>query len=329
MVWDKGAILNNLQRHRAATSQVGSGGLVGASAAPNPLPKRDMSPASPIQMAAKTRGSFMQRMGSIGDTYDFEPTNKPSEYLEQAEELMFQTGRVNDRIQKRLSNPKIKTINQPYTVNVPQPYSVPVAGPKLPSGAYMPTEDVTRTATNKMPKLSQKQTQAYEAQIIKGKSHLGALKAIGVKPIYEKGSVKVPKSQKGVTTPVPKKNSSFDAFVRAIAGKESGGSYSATNPSGASGKYQILQSNFVGPGGWDMETIGRDVSYSEFMNSPKIQDAIARGKLREYYNKYGARGAASTWYSGSPNNWQSTASQGAYPTVAAYVADIWKRMHGG
>jgi hypothetical protein len=117
------------------------------------------------------------------------------------------------------------------------------------------------------------------------------------------------------------------AFINAIAGKESGGSYSARNPdSGAMGKYQIMPANIAGPGGWDKEILGKNVTPEQFMSNPKIQEAIARGKLAQYYNKYGAKGAASAWYSGDPNKWRNTSSQGAYPTIYNYVMSILKAM---
>lgn len=123
------------------------------------------------------------------------------------------------------------------------------------------------------------------------------------------------------------KGGGFGAFVNAIAGKESGGSYSARNPSsGAMGKYQIMPGNIAGPGGWDMEILGKNVTTQQFMSNPKIQEAIARGKLRQYYDRYGVRGAASAWYSGDPNKWRNTSSQGAYPSIYNYVMAILKAM---
>lgn len=125
----------------------------------------------------------------------------------------------------------------------------------------------------------------------------------------------------------PVANGRFGNFLRAIAGKESGGSYSAVNPdSGAMGKYQIIPSNIAGPGGWDMEILGRNISTQAFLNNPRLQEKIARGKLRQYYNRYGVRGAASAWYSGDPNKWRNSSPQGGYPSINAYVMDILRRM---
>lgn len=120
----------------------------------------------------------------------------------------------------------------------------------------------------------------------------------------------------------------FGAFIRAIAGKESGGNYGAVNAdSGAMGKYQIMPSNITGVrSGWDWDALGRDVSTQQFLNSPKLQERIARARLRQYYSQYGPAGAASAWYSGSADNWNSKASQGKYPSIHAYVMDILRRM---
>lgn len=129
--------------------------------------------------------------------------------------------------------------------------------------------------------------------------------------------------------------SEFERFMSAIQSKESGGSYSARNrSSGAMGKYQIMPGNIQGSGGWDKEALGRNVSVSQFMNSPEIQDAIARYKLKGYFNQYGAAGAAVAWYAGPGNARKYVASggrgynrkQGAYPSVSSYAQDILKRM---
>lgn len=117
--------------------------------------------------------------------------------------------------------------------------------------------------------------------------------------------------------------SEFNRLVAAIAQKESGGNYRAINPtSGATGKYQIMPAN-IGP--WSREILGRTVSRSEFLNNPQIQDAIALGKLRQYYNKYGAAGAATAWYAGPgavKSKMGSTKSQGQYPSIKSYWQSI-------
>lgn len=116
----------------------------------------------------------------------------------------------------------------------------------------------------------------------------------------------------------------------AIRSQESGGRYSAVNRySGASGAYQILKSNFAGPGGWDKEALGHDVSYSEFMHSPAIQDAIATYKLRQYLNHYGPAGAAVAWYGGPgavKNMYSHTTQAHGYPSLYAYWTSVLSKM---
>jgi hypothetical protein len=133
----------------------------------------------------------------------------------------------------------------------------------------------------------------------------------------------------------PKGSKGFESFLHAIQAKESGGKYSARNrDSGAMGKYQIMPGNITGSGGWDKEALGRNVSVSQFMGSPQIQDAIARYKLKQYYDKYGAAGAAVAWYAGPGNAAKYVASggkgynrrQGNYPSVSSYARDILRRM---
>jgi hypothetical protein len=119
-------------------------------------------------------------------------------------------------------------------------------------------------------------------------------------------------------------------LMRAIRSQESNNNYKAyNNMYGASGAYQILKSNFAGAGGWDREALGREVSYAEFMNSPQIQDAIARYKLGQYLKQYGAAGAAVAWYGGpgAVKNMYSTKTQtGGYPSLYAYWTSVLSKM---
>jgi hypothetical protein len=123
---------------------------------------------------------------------------------------------------------------------------------------------------------------------------------------------------------------SFEKFVNAITGKESGGNYNARNrDSGAMGRYQIMPGNIAGSRkGWDYEALGRDISTSQFMANPRLQDAIARYKLQQYFNKWGPRGAAIAWYAGprAVNRVNLNKSQGKYPTINQYANDILRRM---
>lgn len=125
---------------------------------------------------------------------------------------------------------------------------------------------------------------------------------------------------------------SFGSFLRSIAAQESGGNYGAVNrSSGAMGKYQIMPGNLVGlRRGWDYEALGRDVSNTEFLRSPQIQEAIAQFKLRSYYNKWGPAGAAVAWYAGpgavGRKLRRSRGYTGGYPSIDAYMRQVLGRM---
>ena len=120
----------------------------------------------------------------------------------------------------------------------------------------------------------------------------------------------------------------FDDFFQAIAQQESGGNYGAVNSrTGASGKYQIMPGN-IGP--WSQQYLGRRVSVDEFRRNPQLQDQLARAVLKSYYDKYGARGAAAAWYSGSPkkaNSYQRFRSN--EPSVGEYVDQVLGRVGSG
>lgn len=125
-------------------------------------------------------------------------------------------------------------------------------------------------------------------------------------------------------------NNPFEAFVRAISQKESGGNYKAVNrSSGALGKYQIMPSNIRGTGGWDRDALGYDVSTTQFLNSPDIQEKVARYQLQKYYQKYGPAGASIAWYAGPSaankyvnTGYVSSASQGIWPSISQYMNSI-------
>lgn len=130
-------------------------------------------------------------------------------------------------------------------------------------------------------------------------------------------------------------NDPFSKFKSAIMGQESSGNYGARNSStGAMGAYQILPSNLGGQGsGWDYEALGRDITPSQFMASPQLQEQIASFKLKQYYQKYGAAGAAIAWYAGPGtadsylrSGQISGRNEGAYPSQLSYVQQILQRM---
>jgi len=115
-----------------------------------------------------------------------------------------------------------------------------------------------------------------------------------------------------------------------IAQQESGGNYSAvgvpTRSGQALGKYQVLDSNIEGPGGWDKETLGRDISAQEFLNSPELQEKVAQTKLAAYYKDYGAAGAAKAWYGGPGAVRDSNAPQYGGPSINGYANSVVSRM---
>lgn len=135
---------------------------------------------------------------------------------------------------------------------------------------------------------------------------------------------------------MPNVGGSFGKFLRAITGQESGGNYRAVNgQTGAMGFAQVLPSNINGRHtGWDYEALGRDISPSQFLASPQIQQQIVQYKLRQYYAKYGPAGAAVAWYAG-PGTADSYMRAGGvgfgrpqadYPSIAAYVQQVLARM---
>lgn len=120
----------------------------------------------------------------------------------------------------------------------------------------------------------------------------------------------------------------FEQFFSAIAEQESGGRYNAVGVwvggDRAYGKYQVMGAN-VGP--WTSKYYGKRLTPQQFLNSPAAQEAVARGVLKSYYNKYGARGAASAWYSGNPNLHMSTRAQPGGPSIKGYVDSVISKAY--
>lgn len=116
----------------------------------------------------------------------------------------------------------------------------------------------------------------------------------------------------------------LDAFMAAIAGKESGGKYDSRNPSsGAFGKYQILPSNWAA---W-ARAAGLP---GDAPQTPENQEIVARNQISTYYRQFGNwRDVAIAWYAGPgrvASSFGHDASQGAYPTIAQYADDVIARM---
>lgn len=108
--------------------------------------------------------------------------------------------------------------------------------------------------------------------------------------------------------------------------QESGGNYQVVNrSSGALGKYQVMPANLAP---WLRQCGLPVVSPYHYLHDDSLQDQLALCKLGGDYDTYGARGAASVWYSGQPN-WRATYGN---PPVYRYVDDViaWmsKISHG-
>lgn len=121
----------------------------------------------------------------------------------------------------------------------------------------------------------------------------------------------------------------FDQFFSAIAEQESGGRYNAVGVwvggDRAYGKYQVMGANIPS---WTAKYFGKRLTPNQFLNNPSAQEAVAKGVLKSYYNKYGARGAASAWYSGNPSLSESTRAQPGGPSIKGYVDSVISKAYG-
>lgn len=111
----------------------------------------------------------------------------------------------------------------------------------------------------------------------------------------------------------------LDQLLYGIREQESGGDYAVVNSIGAVGAYQMLKSNIPE---WTKEALGHSLTWQQFRDDKNAQDTTARYKIGQYYQKYGARGAASAWYSGNPSLSESTRSQSGGPSIKDYVDSV-------
>ena len=125
------------------------------------------------------------------------------------------------------------------------------------------------------------------------------------------------------------------ALRSAIIGQESGGNFQARNAtSGALGIGQIMPGNIPS---WSREALGREISPKEFLANPDAQLQIIDHKLNQYYQAaktasggdtdMAVRRVASAWYSGNPDNYNSSKPQGGYPSIANYTSSILKKFN--
>lgn len=115
----------------------------------------------------------------------------------------------------------------------------------------------------------------------------------------------------------------FEQFFQAIAQQESGNNYGAVgvwvDNDRAYGKYQVMGVNIPS---WTQQYYGQRLNPQQFLSNPEAQEAVARGKLRDYWEDYGPRGAASAWYSGDPDLHMSTRPQPGGPSIKGYVDSV-------
>lgn len=125
----------------------------------------------------------------------------------------------------------------------------------------------------------------------------------------------------------------LEELINRIGMKESGNNYSAKGDynSGdrAYGKYQIMGNNIPS---WTKEYLGKSLTPEQFLRRKKAQDRVAAGKLKYYYKRYGAGGAAAAWYGGesAAKGWKSYRKSNysdngtQYPSIYEYVKAILK-----
>lgn len=134
----------------------------------------------------------------------------------------------------------------------------------------------------------------------------------------------------------PQNSAGFENFFNSIAQQESGGDYNArgkvVDETGdyAIGKYQIMKSNWPS---WAQEAgLPADAE-----PTPENQEIVARNKMQQYYNKYGARGAALAWYGGEGainysddalNQRQVSEDGTVFPSLNDYAQQVLSRMDG-
>lgn len=132
------------------------------------------------------------------------------------------------------------------------------------------------------------------------------------------------------------KKDPLSAMMSAIGEVESSGRYGVTGkviPSSgdrAYGKYQVMGNNIPS---WTEEAIGKSMTPDEFLKNPSAQDAVARFKMNQYYQKFGTiEDVASVWLSGRPlkNNASKDQVTGiSTPAYAAKVMNLYKKYSTG
>lgn len=133
--------------------------------------------------------------------------------------------------------------------------------------------------------------------------------------------------------------SEFARLVDAVLGQESGGEKNPVRAKGqpvrtrkggwdhALGKYQIMGESLKE---WAPIYLGQQVSEDEFLGSEALQDKLATARLRYYYDKFGAAGAAAAWYGGEGGAKKYLAGKNVNaqngPKLRTYVSEVMARM---
>ena len=130
----------------------------------------------------------------------------------------------------------------------------------------------------------------------------------------------------------------FDQLFDSMTQQESGGNTNAVNArTGAYGSLQIDPANWAS---WSKEALG----YVGDMKDPETYTKVARHKLQQYYNAYGAEGAMVAWYAGPENgrrwvegvpmaigeggeySWDARQGNGDEPSIREYVQQVSSRV---
>ena len=98
------------------------------------------------------------------------------------------------------------------------------------------------------------------------------------------------------------RGSYIDQLLEKTKGVESSGDYGATGPETGHGRavgaYQVMPENIPS---WTKEALGKEMTEDEFRNDPAAQEAVARFKMEQSYDKYGnVQDVSSVWHSGVP-----------------------------
>lgn len=153
----------------------------------------------------------------------------------------------------------------------------------------------------------------------------------------------------------PQGKNLFSQMLGSISQQESTNNYNAigvptTSGNRAYGKYQVMDYNIPI---WSKEYVGREVSPLEYLRSPEIQEKVAQGQLRKYYDTAVDKGlnpkdavlyASTSWYAGqgtadkriegntfrydpSKDTRLQFTQQGTAPSISQYGEDILSRIN--